>query len=321
MDFQNETGLPAKIFRGQPEPDIMLATVVAKVSFLIQSDTVQQLDVAGVDVYEEDLETPFGYLPNDMVPLKPGVDLFVLGKAYAPGQRPAERMEVSFRLGSLERRLLVVGDRQWRTPQDATSPQPFLEMPVTYANAYGGETEIQGSALAFPNNPLGKGFILEKDMAPGKPLPNIESPAQPIKCWEDQPTPAGFAPFPRPTRITAERSIKIIDAAALRYEFVPQVFLAAHPDMVVPELVPGSACVLNGMTRQGVLRFRVPDVRIALAVTLGDKQCRFPMRTDTLCVLPEDCRVVLTNRASFRYRFVPEQARTTVLKWEGTPLI
>lgn len=150
MDFQNETGLPAKIFRGQPEPDIMLATVVAKVSFLIQSDTVQQLDVAGVDVYEEDLETPFGYLPNDMVPLKPGVDLFVLGKAYAPGQRPAERMEVSFRLGSLERRLLVVGDRQWRTPQDATSPQPFLEMPVTYANAYGGETEIQGVCLPFP---------------------------------------------------------------------------------------------------------------------------------------------------------------------------
>ena len=171
MIFRNETGLPAKIFRGQPEPDVMLATVVAKVSFLIRSDTVQQLDVAGVDVNEEDLETPFGYLPNDMVPLKPGVDLLSSARLMPPvGDQQKGWKSASGSVpwnGDCSLWAIANGERP-RTPRLRSRSWRCLS---TYANAYGGETEIQGSPVAFPDNPLGKGFILEKDMAPGKPPP------------------------------------------------------------------------------------------------------------------------------------------------------
>jgi hypothetical protein len=317
MEFQNETGFAARMFRGEPEPDIMLVTVVVKASFHIMGDALKPPDADGVEISESDVENPFGYLPSDQVPLKSGVDLFVLGNAYAPGQRPTTRMRVSFRLGSLERGILVVGDRQWRTPLEFTPPRPFVKMPITYCNAFGGQAEIQGRMVPCPDNPLGKGFILERDKAPGQQLPNLESPDHPISSWKDQPTPVGFAPFPRQTRIHIQRCSKILDEASARYEFVPQMFSSAHPDMIVPELEPGLECTLTGMTPDGRLRFRVPNLRLVLQVILGTRQSRFPLRVDTLCILPEELRVVVTGRASFRYRFVAEEARAVVLQWDS----
>jgi hypothetical protein len=84
--------------------------------------------------------------------------------------------------------------------------------------------------------------------------------------------------------------------------------------MIVPELEPGQECTLTGMTTEGLLRFHAPNLRLALHVTLGTRRSRFPLRVDTLCVLPEELRVLVTSRASFRYRFVAEEVRAVVLQ-------
>lgn len=314
MNLQNETDLIAHMFRGEPEPDVMLATVAAKAAFRIEAGGALRPDLEGVEILKEDAEHPLGYFPHDMVLSKPAVDLFVFGKAYAPGGRPVDRMEVAFRFGALERRLAVVGDRTWRTAHEPTAPTPFREMPVTYGNAYGGETEMNGLPVACPDNPFGKGYVLEKDRAVGTPLPNVEAAAQPVKSWQDQPIPAGFAAYPRQTRVTTQRSFRVIDAEKGQFEFTPQVFVSAHPDMTAPQAPPGTECVLTGMTPQGTLRFRVPDLSPVLHLRLGGRTSRYPLMLDTLCLLPEGPRVVLTYRASVRYRAVAEQEREAVLR-------
>ena len=59
--------------------------------------------------------------------------------------------------------------------------QPLPAVPVTYANAYGGE--------GYAANPFGKGYRNDR-------VPNIEYPDQRMKTPGDRPPPAGFGPIP-----------------------------------------------------------------------------------------------------------------------------
>lgn len=120
-------------------------------------------------------------------------EALVWGKCFAPEGKPAQALDVAFRLGPIEKRLYVFGDRRWTRPAGQSpgisDPEPFLEMPLTYANAFGGP--------GFELNPLGKGFVPVTDGS-GKTvhlLPNIEDPDHVIGSPGDRPDPAGFAPL------------------------------------------------------------------------------------------------------------------------------
>jgi hypothetical protein len=318
MQFENATGLAAQMFRGEPEPDIMLATVVAKATYRI-TGTLELEEAGAAKVQAEDTETPLGTLPFDQVPMKEAADVFVLGNAYAPGSRPTRTMEVALRIGGFERRLVIFGDRQWTAQLTVGEPKPFLTMPITYANAFGGRAEMSGSLVPYADNPFGKGFVLEKDRAAGLTLPNIESPKHLIRSWADQPPPAGFGPVPRQSAINLRRGVRIIDTATGEFEYLMGMYSSAHPDMVVPALEAGTHCALHGMTPEGVLSFRLAALRLSAQVRLEGRESRFPLRVDTMCVLPEERRLVLTARASFRYRIVAQQRREARLVWEGLP--
>ncbi len=75
-------------------------------------------------------------------------ELFVCGSFFAPPGKPVTASFVRARLGNIDKRLAVVGNRTWRN-QVPTEPEPFTTMPIDWAHAFGG--------VGFDRNPYGKG--------------------------------------------------------------------------------------------------------------------------------------------------------------------
>lgn len=119
---------------------------------------------------------------------KPRGEFLVSGSCFAPrGQtRPASQVQV--RVGAKEKKLNVFGDRYWKKGL-ITPAEPFVEMPLVWANAFGGAD--------FAKNPFGKGIGKAPlpDGSEAVPLPNIELQSQQIGSPSQRPEPAGFGPL------------------------------------------------------------------------------------------------------------------------------
>ncbi|MCA9683973.1 MAG: DUF2169 domain-containing protein [Myxococcales bacterium] len=114
-------------------------------------------------------------------------EFLVDGKAFAPGGAPAAGVPVRAAVGPIDKQLYVQGDRYW-SGLGATEPMAFTEMPLGWAQAYGGE--------GYTRNPLGKGFAeIEVEGTKLRPLPNLEDPRQLVSSPRDRPEPAGFGPI------------------------------------------------------------------------------------------------------------------------------
>ncbi|MFH1135202.1 MAG: DUF2169 domain-containing protein [Pseudomonadota bacterium] len=123
---------------------------------------------------------------------KPKAEVLLKAHCFAPSGKPTRAAMASFRLGRLEKSLLVFGARRWEKKTGVvwviTAPEPFTQMEISYHNAFGGP--------GFPWNPVGKGFapIGTPGGAEFRPLPNIEDPKKNIGSPDDRPFPAGFGP-------------------------------------------------------------------------------------------------------------------------------
>lgn len=130
-------------------------------------------------------ELPGGVLDEGLP--KPCGEVLVTGRAFAPGDEPVGAVMTRVKLGPIDKKLAVVGDRYWKngSPSD---PAPFAEMPIDWAHAFGGE--------GYPQNPIGKGFV-EIEIEHGRvlPLPNVEEPDELVAARGDRPPPAGYGPY------------------------------------------------------------------------------------------------------------------------------
>jgi hypothetical protein len=338
MEFTNESAFPAELVRSALSPDEsepMLAFVVLKVAYTVTGAGEVRLAEEQEPFRYEAEETDLGVLPPDTAPVKPGIDVLLLGRALAPQGKPVPRMTVKLEVGESVRELAVFGDRRWvkQPPQGkpkkrkknepepeplfaASAPEPFTAIPLTYANAYGGKAKLGVYDAPNPYNLEGKGYCLEVDEAEDLALPNVEDPRALIREWRDQPRPAGFAPLPLGTLFTVERGV-VHDAQKKEQTVRPEVFQNAHPDLVFTELPPGTPVAVTGMNEGGRFAFAVPDLRARVAVSLGEKEYRPEGHVDTLTVYPEAGRIVLTHRTPFKYRIVPEEVRTARLVVES----
>src|SRR5262249_35834510 len=117
---------------------------------------------------------------------KPDGELLVHGRCFPPGGKRAATY-VRVQLGPIDKKLAVVGDRVWKHGVP-TDPQPFTEMPIDWAHAFGG--------VGVAENPLGKGFApVLFDGVEIHPLPNIEIDGRLITSPRERPRPAGFSPY------------------------------------------------------------------------------------------------------------------------------
>src|SRR4051794_33610648 len=61
-------------------------------------------------------------------------EVLVAGKFHAPGGQPVTQGFARVKLGSVDKRLAIVGDRHWQSGVP-TQPPPFTEMPIDWAHA------------------------------------------------------------------------------------------------------------------------------------------------------------------------------------------
>jgi hypothetical protein len=314
VNFENETDLEAHLFRSVPHLDRLLGWVVAKATFRTGPNGAPERDLEDpVPVLLEAVETPFGEVPIDNALRKEGVDIFVLGRAHAPGGKPATRVDVTLSVGEFSARLAVFGKRKWEkgfAKIRMSAPEPFLDMPITWDRAFGGASLQQNRPVLYEWNPEGKGWIVEKGQVDGTELPNIEDPAHLIQTWKDTPKPAGFAPLPVASRLRAEGSVTQDEETGFP-KIEPSFFNHAPPALRMPELRGGERVTLTGMTPDGEWSFTIPPLKCEAEVTREEKSTVVPAVVDTLCLLPEERRFYVIHRASFYYVFVPEEIRTT----------
>ena len=154
---------------------------------------------------------------DEMRPKTRGESL-VLGSAYAPGKKPAPAVAVRASVGASQKELWAVGDRVWNSgvPSDAA---PFVEMPITWEGAFGGEGSAQ--------NPLGKGWKpVQRDTGEVHPMPNIELAGKLVTSPRERPEPAGFGPLDPSGRAGSRGPARMTSAGSTRAT-------RAHPRILI----------------------------------------------------------------------------------------
>jgi len=337
MELVNTTPVPAKLAIYAPPVGARTAIFTAKATFRVSAAGEVTLDRdEPLPVLDADEPTELGLLPSDGLPrCDPAFEVMVLGQAYAPQGVPTQFLMVSLTVGTVERRLAVLGDRQWEGEGPGariTPPQPFATMPLTWSRAFGGRKDIlidveSPIEVSEPNNPDGKGFdhigqgrqaaeIFKPpapfpQFEPVRELPNLEDPLHPITSWDDRPLPVCWAPTPLHYAIAYERLRRARQARPSQPVTLgsPELMQRAHPDWTI-ELPPPRAPVrLLGMTPDGTFAFVIPALRLLVDVRVGEQQQELELVPRALMLLPEQRRFYLVYRHFLVFDYQEDQDR------------
>ncbi len=315
MRFTNTTSARASFRNTTFGENHMMGAVIARPAFRV--DGLQLVPDPGFEW------APDPPLPADVPFLTGGIDFFIMGSLWQQNAWPGTELTAEIRIGErFLRRITAIGNRYWVRQNGSLVPsyaEPFVSMPLTYENAFGGKAETEQGPCSWPPNPLGKGFYLTPEAAEGRPLPNLEDPDHRIVSIEDRPEPAATGPYP------AEGSLRALNAVELDLEsdnpglkrIRPLMFNRAHPRMILepsntPQ--PGEFIEVTHASPNGPLRFRMPGAVFHAEVTLEDRTYRFPMHLDEMTVLLDEQRVVLGYRVVFKYRLAKGERRSVTLR-------
>lgn len=254
---------------------------------------------------------------SDYAPRKRRCDLLLVGTAHAPRGVPVERVTVSLRVGSFFKSFDVVGNRVWERRRGTTTisrPQPFVAMPISYDNAFGGVDDTDEDPArhdAYRSNPVGRGFHLRPDDSSieGRPLPNTEQTDQPVTQPHGDYRPMAFGPVGRGWQPRAPLAGTYDeDWQANRFPFLPDDFderyhQAAPADQQIDYPVGGEEVVLFNLTPEGQTYFRLPQLQLPIEFTrLNRSRETVDAVLDTVLLEPDQRRLVLCWRASVELR-------------------
>lgn len=244
----------------------------------------EQLPVLLVDEYfGKPGESSIKY-PVDLVLEKLNTNVGLIGNARSPGGRPVKQLITSVTIGSLNKSILVTGDRYWIEKSlsagfDMTDAIPFTHMPLVFERAFGGAdlTEKNSSKHDFDRrNPIGTGFRTNRNAVANHKLPNLEDPTHLISHWKDRPPIAcfGFADSAWDPRLryagTYDDGWLKSQCPLLPEDFDLRFFNAADPDLVSETFLKGGEPVrLVNVSEKGVLEFSLPTLDIRLMFRLG----------------------------------------------------
>jgi hypothetical protein len=222
----------------------------------------------------------------ELGPAKVATDVVLVGNAVAPNGS-TKKMEVSFRVGNLQKKVHVFGERKWKRFlcwHYRSSPQAFERIPLQYENAFGGKDispKKPKHHAQESRNPVGRGFRAKHSRLKrsGALLPNIEG----VKS-----VPQGFGFVgrdwqPRVTYVgTYDKKWREERLPLLPEDFDERYHNGAHPDLIAAGFLRGDETVeVIGCTRSGRLCFPLPNVKPAADATLekGPEPVLFKLNT------------------------------------------
>jgi hypothetical protein len=238
---------------------------------------------------------------------KPSTDIIINGHACAPDGKQVTKIDVSAKIGHLNKTLRVFGDREWRGGI-ISSPKPFSTMPIIYERAYGGEHKIEEQVVSACNyNPVGTGFAGNRsaDDMEGVSLPNIENPEQLISRVKDQPLPEGYAAISPSWQSRAnyvgtyDEAWKTLRAPYLPLDFDKRFLNMAHPDLIYPGyLLGGEPVQINNMHPHGNLNFTLPLIKLNSVVDINKRSETIKFNMETLIIEPDRLQLGMVWKAA-----------------------
>jgi hypothetical protein len=219
--------------------------------------------------------------PADICVRKPGTDVIVVAKAYAPGGKAVPSFDVAVQVGPLRKVVKVFGLRVWQTAGNGLSPpRPISELEMRYDYAWGGfDDSDPANPVEEPRNPVGVGIAKDPDSLTHKPAPNFEDPAHPILTAKTRPPPAGIGAIGRSWE-PRRRYVGTLDAKWLeeRAPLPPpdqddRMNLCATPDLVAtPPLKGGEEVALLNLTPGGgATAFLLPKIGVEIEFRVKDR--------------------------------------------------
>lgn len=243
---------------------------------------------------------------GDWAAHKPGTDVVMIATATpppTPPNPPITQMDVSLRIGPLQKLLRVYGPRvYYQGVIGGVVPGPPARMdptPIQYENAYGGRE----SGAWDPRNPAGIGFAVDRTQLIGKPAPVIEdmSIALPARLS----TPAGFGPIapdwePRRTLAgTYDETWAKERAPVPPHDQDPRhACFSPHGLWSQKPLLGDEPVEVLGATPEGAWRFRLPRYEPEFAVTIRGQRRELQTHLDTFYIDAEERKVELTWRTT-----------------------
>jgi len=268
----------------------------------------EQLPVTMKDEYWGEPESFSMKYASDIHLTKPGTDVILVGRAWAPNESKVFFLDVRLSVDGREKIARVTGNRRWKDGQP-TQPESFQSMPLVYEYAYGGthQLEIDGQPvlLAEEKNPVGRGFAGRRtsEEMEGLALPNVEEPNALI--WHPGMTapPLCFGPIAASWMPRRQYAGTYDDAwSAQRSPYLPldfnsRFFQVAHPDLVFDQYLKGGELVeLDQLSRRGNFRFALPERSVEAIAKVAGKQEAISMNLETVLFEPESDRMSMVWR-------------------------
>ena len=220
-------------------------------------------------------------LPSDLCVRRPGTDVVIAARAYAPGGQKAPSWDVSARVGKLSKVLRIFGRRVWEGGgQGMSTPTPISMLDIRYEYAWGGLAMNDAGEIAEePRNPAGRGIALDVNSLTHQPAPQIEDPFNLISSVLTRPAPAGFGP--QMSNFAPRRDFRGTYDEKWLEERAPlpppdqddRIHNVATPDLHSDTpLTGGESVALTGtMPGGGTLQFTLPRVALEIAFLREDQ--------------------------------------------------
>jgi hypothetical protein len=325
MELINATRMVAGYTMGRDADGRESLVVVVKGTFALPSNGETQvrlhdeqapLELADIHSGEPGRSAPLREI--DFAPTKPACDVLLTGSAYAPAGREATHVEVGLRVGPVNKRCEVVGDRRWDAGLfgiRASGPQPFSRQPVSYDVAFGGVDVLSDDPAdhaAFGPNPVGRGYHkqLKSAWVDGRPMPNTQEIGRPVAWPSETYNPMAFGPLGRHWSQRAayagtydQRWLEE-DYPFLPRDFDARYFQAAPIDQQIPLPIKAPLeVVLTHFTPDGRRAFELPYLEAPLHVfpRRGPRQDHLAL-LDTISFETDAERFTMTWRASVPLR-------------------
>jgi len=217
-------------------------------------------------------------------------ELLIAGDFHAPDGEPVDASFVRVKMGKIDKRLAVIGDRHWHR-NVPTKPTPITTMPIDWAHAFGGPS--------FDKNPLGMGIeLVERNGEKVRPLPNIEPYGALMRSPSEQPDPASLMgmdmSFAQRRNRAGTFGSDYVEkyAPGLPPDHEPTIYNAAAPDQWSDSVWRGdeSFVVENMNATTQKLEGSLPGLRTRIFVTHrgrdGQRFVEIPLACDTVWLFP-----------------------------------
>ncbi|WP_224368422.1 DUF2169 family type VI secretion system accessory protein [Hyalangium versicolor] len=318
MELINKSRLPLEVTTSLDKSGREHLLLVAKETYRFSSDSApvrveQSRPIAYTDIFVGEPGVSAPLYESDFATTKRRCDVIVDATAHAPDGRPVKQLDVSVRVGSFEKQLLVVGDRVWQQGifrVTSSEPQPFTSMPIHYGHAFGGSPQHgeTGQKETYLANPVGRGYCSDPraDIVGQMPLPNTEDPERRLTSPNSRARPFALGPIGRhwhPRSVCAgtyDARWREFAFPLLPEDFHEAFFQVAPPDQQIDFIQGGEPVVLRHLVPgEPLVTFQLPRPQLTLRLLYtSHRAIELSPVVDTVFIEPEAKLFTLVYRAT-----------------------